>query len=79
MHREMNFYNVVPVFPGHEDFAISEILRQHRDVGLDRFLISLSFHPQRTPARDFIPELCGRFAKVRDAVAASGEKLRCPS
>lgn len=75
MHREMNFYNVVPVFPGHEDFAISEILRQHRDVGLDRFLISLSFHPQRTPARDLIPELCGRFAKVRDAVAASGEKI----
>ena len=70
-----HLYNVIPIFPGHEDFAISEILRQHRDVGIDRYLVSLSFHPQRTPASDLIPVLCERFRKVRDGVAGSGVEL----
>ncbi len=70
-----HLYNVIPIFPGHEDFAISEILRQHREVGLDRYLVSLSFHPQRTPASDLIPVLCERFRKVRDGVAGSGVEL----
>ena len=70
-----HLYNVLPIFPAHEDFAISEIKRQHREVGLDRFLVSLSFHPQRTPARDLIPVLCERFRKVRDGVAGEGVEL----
>ena len=70
-----HLYNVIPIFPGHEDFAISEILRQHRDVGIDRYLAWLSFHPQRTPASDLIPILCERFRKVRDGVAGSGVEL----
>ncbi len=70
-----HLYNIVPVFPHHEDFAVSEILRQRQEVGLDRFLISLSFHPQTTPARDLIPILCERFRKVRDGVAGSGVEL----
>ncbi len=72
---KLHLYNVIPVFPGHEDFAVSEILRQQREVGLDRFLACLSFHPQRTPARDLIPVLCERFRKVRDGIAGSGVEL----
>ena len=67
-----HFYNVIPIFPGHEDFAISEILRKKREAGLDRFLVSLSFHPQTTPAHKLIPVLCERFRKVREGVAGSG-------
>ena len=70
-----HLYNVIPIFPGHEEFAISEILRQNREVGLDRYLVSLSFHPQRTPASDLIPVLCERFRKVRDGIAGSGVEL----
>ncbi len=70
-----HLYNVIPIFPGHEDFAISEILRQNREVGIDRYLASLSFHPQRTPASDLIPVLCERFRKVRDGIAGSGVEL----
>ena len=70
-----HLYNVIPIFPGHEDFAISEILRQNREVGVDRYLVSLSFHPQRTPASDLIPVLCERFRKVRDGIAGSGVEL----
>ena len=73
MHPHL--YNVIPIFPEHEDFAISEILRQKREAGLDRFLVSLSFHPQMTPASDLIPILCERFRKVRDGVADSGVEL----
>ena len=70
-----HLYNVIPIFPGHEDFAISEILRQNREVGIDRYLVSLSFHPQRTPASDLIPVLCERFRKVRDGIAGSNIEL----
>lgn len=70
-----NFYNIVPVFANHHEFAVSEIRRQHREVGLDKFLLCLSFHPQRTPARDLIPELCGAFAEIRDALYGEGVEL----
>ena len=70
-----HLYNVISVFPGHEDFAVSEILRQKREVGLDRFLVSLSFHPQTTPAHKLIPVLCERFRKVREGVAGEGVEL----
>lgn len=69
------FLNVVPVIDGRTDFAISEILRQHDEVGLTHFLLRLSFHPQTTPARDLIPRLCGQFAAVRDGVAGKGVSL----
>lgn len=72
---ELGFRNVIPIFEKHEDFAVSEILRQRREVGLNRFLVCLSFHPQTTPAKDLIPRLCARYAAVRDAVAASGEDV----
>ena len=73
--NDLLMYNIVPVFPNHEDFAISEILRQHSEVGLNRFLISLSFHPQTTPARALIPVLCERFRRVRDGIAGHGIEL----
>lgn len=72
---DLLLYNVIGIIPNHEDFAVSEILRQHREVGLDRFLVSLSFHPQMTPASNLIPVLCRRFAYVRDAVAGHGIEL----
>lgn len=70
-----NFYNIVPVFPNHRDFTVSEIRRQHREVGLDKFLLCLSFHPQRTPARDLIPELCSAFTEVRAGLVGEGVEL----
>lgn len=69
------FSNVLPVFPGREDFAISEILRQHREVGLNSFMVSLSFHAQTTPARTLIPVLCKRFRKVREGVLAAAPEI----
>ncbi len=69
------FYNIVPVIDGCTDFAVSEILRQREEVGLDHFLLLLSFHPQTTPARDLIPRHCSQFAAVRDGLAGKGVEL----
>lgn len=69
---DLSFYNVVYAFPNGEDFAISDVLRQQKDAKINRILICLSFHPQMTPAKDLIPILCKRFARIRDGVAGSG-------
>ncbi len=60
------FVNVLPSFAEAPDFALSEIRRQRRDVGIREFMPSLSFHPQRSPAKTLIPELCGRFRKLKE-------------
>lgn len=73
--KEVQLYNIVPVFANNIDFTFSEIIRQKEEVGIDHILISLSFHPQMTPAKNLIPILCERFARVRDGIAGKGIKL----
>ena len=68
MRKQMNMINIVPVFVGSEDFTVSEIIRQHKETGLTRFALCLSYHPQGTPARNLIPILCGTFTVIRDAL-----------
>jgi hypothetical protein len=65
----MNMINIVPVFDGHEDFTISEILRQKKDVGIDKVALSLSYHPQGAHAADLVPQLCKLFKTIADGVA----------
>lgn len=69
------FYNVIPVMDNREDFTISEILRQNKEVGLTRFLLCLSFHPQMKRAADLIPILCKRYAVIRDGIAGHDIEL----
>ena len=73
--RKMNMINIVPVFAGNPEFAISEILRQKKEVGIDKVAISLSFHPQCTPAADLIPRHCDLFRTVAAGVAGHGIEL----
>ncbi len=49
--REFNMMNVVPLYPGHSDFTVAEILRQKREAGINKVLLNLSWHPEGTPAR----------------------------
>lgn len=63
------FVNVCPSFAENPDFTASEIRRQRKEVGLREFMPSLSFHPQRTPAKALIPELCGRFHRLKEQLA----------
>ncbi len=48
----MNFINVVPIFSSSPEFAVSEIKRQHEEVGLKKFALSMSMHPVGTPAKE---------------------------
>ena len=64
----LNLINVVPVLRGNVPFAISEIRRQRRDVGLRRFALCLSFHPEGTPARLKAEALCGFFRQIKEAL-----------
>ncbi len=67
---DLNFINVVPVFEGkYIPRTVVEILRQHRDIGIRRFAVSLSFHPEGFPAREKISRLAGIFQAIRDGLA----------
>lgn len=70
MQKKMNMINIVPVYPGNEDFTLSEIRRQARETGLRKFALSLSFHPEGTPAEDKIGKLCAVFRKIREGLAS---------
>ncbi len=64
----MHFINILPVFPSRPEFAVAEIRRQRRETGLRQFALSLSFHPEGTPASDKARILCDRFTQVREAL-----------
>ena len=65
----LKFLNVVRVFPDNMDFTIAEIRRQHTEVGLTDFALSLSFHPTGTPASKNAELLISRFKAVKEALA----------
>ncbi len=69
MRKKLNFTNVVRVFPDNLDFTISEIRRQHEEVGLEKFALSLSFHPTGTPASNHAAKLIDAFRKVKEALS----------
>ncbi len=52
---ELNYINIIQIYPGREDFVISEIRRQKRDVGFTRIALCCSWHPHTTPASVLIP------------------------
>jgi len=69
MHRKLNFTNVVRLFLDNEQFTISEIRRQHKEVGLEKFALSLSFHPTGTPAKRHAQTLIDAFRRVKEALS----------
>ncbi len=69
MRKKLNFINVAKLFLGNEQFTISEIRRQHKEVGLEKFALSLSFHPTGTPASKHAAKLIAAFRKVKEALA----------
>lgn len=71
----MLMINIVPVFEDHVEFAVSEIRRQAREVGLHRFALSLSFHPEGTPARDKIGRLVSALHQVKEGLADTDIEL----
>ena len=71
----MLMINIVPVFEDRVDFAVSEIRRQAREVGLHRFALSMSFHPEGTPAHDKIGRLVSLIHQVKEGLAGTDIEL----
>ncbi|MBR6076594.1 MAG: hypothetical protein IKP87_14935, partial [Victivallales bacterium] len=69
LQHGLKFMNVVRVFPDNLDFTIAEIRRQHEEVRLTDFALSLSFHPTGTPASRNAEVLVSRFKAVKEALA----------
>lgn len=67
--------NIVPVFEDHAEFAVAEIRRQAREVGLRRFALSLSFHPEGTPAHDKTGRLVSLLHQVKEGLAGADVEL----
>ena len=64
-NRGFSFVNIVPISSGAE-FAVSEIRRQYKDVGLTKFALMLSFHPTGTPATDNANRIIATAKQVMD-------------
>jgi hypothetical protein len=63
-----DYINIVPVFPDRPDYTVKEICRQAKSLGIRKFALSLSFHPQTSPASKLIAPLCKCFARVREGL-----------
>ncbi len=65
----MNFINVVPIFSSSPEFAVSEIKRQHEELGLKKFALCMSMHPVGTPAKDRAMKTIANAKAIVDALA----------
>ncbi len=72
---ETNMINIVPLFTNNVQFVVSEILRQKEEAGLTKFALSLSYHPQGTPARNLIPKYCNAVKQVVSMLDGKGIEL----
>ncbi len=55
--KHLNFINIIPLFSENLDLAVSEIHRQHKELGINKFALSLVLQPEGKDAyanADFI-------------------------
>lgn len=71
----LRFYDVVPYSPGEEATVVSDILRTHRETGLDTFLYSVSLDPRGRPAKANVDAAVASYRKIREGVKDSGVRL----
>lgn len=64
----MNFINVVPVYPENPEITVSEISRQAEEAGISKVALSLSFHPQGTPAYVNADRLVQAFCDIKNGL-----------
>ena len=62
--RELRYFNVVPIHGGDVEFAASEVKRQAALV-MKAIAVSLSYHPQCTPAANLLPIHAANFRKLK--------------
>ncbi len=64
--KDFSFVNIVPVKATCPEFAVSEIRRQHKEVGLTKFALMLTLQPMGFPAKDNADRIISTAAKVME-------------
>lgn len=62
---DIRLYNIVPYSPGCEASVAADILRTHRETGLETFLYSVSLDPRGRPASANVARACESFRKIK--------------
>ena len=66
--RDLRYFNVVPVRGGDVEFAAREVKRQTA-LGMKAIAVSLSYHPQCTPAANLLPVHAEKFRRLKALLA----------
>ena len=66
--RPLRYFNVVPIIGDDVEFAAREVRRQ-RSLGVKAIAVSLSYHPQCTPAKNLLPVHAESFRKLKALLA----------
>lgn len=72
--RDLRYFNVVPIHNGDVEFAAREVKRQAA-LGMKAIAVSLSYHPQCTPAKNLLPIHAENFRKLKALLAGSGVEV----
>ena len=62
--KDFSFINIVPIKADCPEFAVSEIRRQRKDVGLKKFALMLTLQPMGFPAKDNADRIIAIASKV---------------
>ncbi|MBR2425667.1 MAG: hypothetical protein IKB16_02895 [Lentisphaeria bacterium] len=73
--KQLNMINIIPVFQGREDFAVSEIRRQAKEMGQTTYALSLSCHPQGDVPSELIKKYCCSFTAIHEALKEDAVEL----
>ena len=63
--NDLRYFNVVPIHNGNVEFAAQEVKRQ-RALGVKAIAVSLSYHPQCTPAKNLLPIHAANFRRLTE-------------
>ncbi len=66
--KDFEFLNIVPCPPGEEAERAAEAAEVHRRIGIDRFLYSLTLHPEGYPAMNKAEALIESYRKFAKAM-----------
>ena len=71
----LQLYDIVPFSPGNEAVVVDDILRTHRETGLEIFLYSVSLDPRGNPAKENVHKAIESYRRIRDGIKGSDVKL----
>ena len=72
--KELRYFNVVPVHAGDVEFTAREVRRQAA-LGMNAIAVSLSYHPQCTPAKNLLPVHAANFRRLKALLEGSGVEV----